>query len=429
MAVALVAALTTSCSSEDYFDQDAYDNLITQTFPVENVAANHNWNIISTANVNVTLTQSGDGNSTISIYDSDPDSEGAYLLAKKSLANGEKMTTSVNYKAATDSLYLAVTDADGTVNIYHRAIEDGKLTTTVGDLSEDGEGYSRTSTSSLPENLATLRYCFEGDYPQPGDYDFNDCVLDITPERVSTTEVKYNVSLAAVGYSYQIAAALHLEGIKYSSDIISVSVSGDLNTYSSSKFSYDLLNSEFGSANYIKGNGNDVVIYLFNDAHYAFTHNIQTSTGSVYRPYINTIRQSETSLECLSDQSPITMTITIDFTSSPAADDAMKQTMIDPFIVTEYNGGKWEIHTANWKTDPALFDSDNYQSYDINLPWALCLSGSFLYPKESTPIGSNKEGKLTGAYSIYGHSFGEWCEDMDTATDWYDYPATRKYYQ
>lgn len=427
LAPIVLLSLTISCSDENYFDKDAYDKLVTEAFPVGNFDATHDWKTIDNAEVNIVLSQSVEGNSTIRIYDSNPTVAGARLLAKQTVASGKTMTTNVNYKIASPTVYVMVTSADGAVGIYPCPIENGQVNATVGDA----QTATNSGDTNYSDTIATLRYCFEENYPMVGDFDFNDCVLDITPELDATinTRVRYTVSLVALGASQQIGAALRLKGVRYSSDIARISISGDLNTYSTSNFSYDILTSKFNAANYVKGSDNNVVIYLFNDGHYAFTHNMKTSIGGVYRPYINTIRKTDTAADCIADIAPVTCEIIVDFTSSIAALEAVRVSVIDPFIVTEYNGGNWETHTIDWKTDPALFTFDNTNDYDINLPWAICMSGSFKYAKESVAVGSDKAGVLGGAYQTLGHSFAEWCEDKNTATDWYLYPESDKIYR
>lgn len=771
LAVAAVSALTISCSDEEYFDKEAYNKLIETAFPVENVDPNHDWKTVGTADASVTLMQSGEGQSTIRIYDGEPSNDTSRLLAKQSLSNGETMTTSLNYTLASPDVIIAVTDPDGFSSFYPRTIENGKLTTTVGNAltatksragatrstSTEGEtykfaedynggvyptdknientivvladetypisdaslnnktifvhekgkltankevtlngttiynagtmetgivnltnssvvynrgtwttgsssttdadikideessattssqlvndgsvflngnlilggallnvgsfeanhvdikftndntkqnawvnegyfkttsyfqfnngtklsnqiinscklevggnlyfsqkgltfcnnagayihvtgtnnnngitvdyntdaslnlilgdqsfikcdnvikiynttisaptgtdefalietkefngdshsettelkgrlyvgketlsnkkniiqkegvflgsfaeqgghnvyiaqsncspGYTGTSKPTYPEKPAQYRYCYEDNYPQPGDYDFNDAVIDIMPEVGETNgQAKYTVALAAVGATKQIAAALRLKGIK-KSDIKSLSISGDLYDNSTRQdVSRDILTSKFNGEDFIEGSDGDVVIYLFNDAHYALLQET-SNTGDVYRPFINTIRQEDTEVTSIENNiEPATAEVTVNFNSA-IANKATNVGTMDPFIVTEYNGARWEIHTIDWKNVPALFDYGRDDYNGVNLPWAICMDGYFKYPKEFTPIGNYSGGALGGAYQTGGHSFGEWCVDKNQATDWHNYPEDDKIYE
>lgn len=307
----------------------------------------------------------------------------------------------------------------------------GEAGTATSDTSSDNsDSGSNTETTTeatettLPETFQTYRYCYEDNYPTPGDYDFNDCVIDITPTMVSDSRVTYKVDLVAVGASKQIAAAMRLSGI-YASQISNVTINGDLydlNTATSS-INTDLIKQKF-SSEYTASEDGEAVIYLFNDAHYAFTRST-SSSGSVWRPFINTVKNPDSDvIDYQNGLTPISCEITVDFNDDIAA-NAVGEDYIDPFIVTEYNGGKWEIHTSTWQTSPALYVYDTSSQYDINRPWALCMPGSFLYPKEWTPIGTNKDGETGGAYPY----FKEWAQDMNTYTDWYNYSESDKIYE
>lgn len=428
LVIVFTAAMATACSDENYFDKDAYNKLIEDAFPVSRVDTLHDWRVVNSADVEITLAKTAEGTSIIRIYDANPTSSIAYLLAKDSLASGEIMTASINYLVAAPTAYVALTAADGTLAIYQCAIADGKLSATIDDALVPLATFAADSAPSLAETPPTLRYCFEDTYPSSGDYDFNDCVLDITPIRTSATRVTYEVSLAAVGSTKQIAAAMRLKGIKYNSDLVNVTISGDLNAYSTSNVSNDLLAGKFPYYHYTRDASNDLVVYLFNDAHYAFMRATET-TGSVYRTYINTVSRTDSITDHLNDQPAVTCRIAVELASTIAADEAMKQSVIDPFIVAEYNGARWETHTYQWKQDPALITYDNTSDYDINRPWALCLPGSFLYPKESTPIGTYSKGTFSGAYQAAGFSFADWAMDRLSATTWYLYPSTNYVYR
>lgn len=133
LAIVAMATLTISCSDEDYFDKAAYDKLITEAFPVSDVDPDHDWQTISAINVNVTLAQSGEGESSLRIYDGYPTDSTAYLLATTTMANGETYTTTVNCSQGTDVLYLVLTTPNGYTSIYPKMLSDNSLETTIGD--------------------------------------------------------------------------------------------------------------------------------------------------------------------------------------------------------------------------------------------------------------------------------------------------------
>lgn len=287
--------------------------------------------------------------------------------------------------------------------------------------SECSEGYTgKPDETDVPETTSTtLRYCYEDNFPMAGDYDFNDVVLDITPSKVDgSNSVTYAIKLVAVGAATQNAAALHLDGVPASA-IESVTISSGSNDYGAG--CYDLIQGKFSSSyltQSIDGN-KDAVIYLFNDAHYMFTKTI-ASNGSVERNYINTVRTDDPVIKTgFSTLAPVEWTITVNFKNDTYVNTALKETKLDPFVVSEYNGAKWEVHTTKWQGKGMLSNYSNSSDYDVNRPWAICVPSSFKYPKEYVAVGSYSKGVLGGAYKTEGHSFGEWCKNRYQATDWY----------
>lgn len=56
-----------------------------------------------------------------------------------------------------------------------------------------------------------------------------------------------------------------------------------------------------------------------------------------------------------------------------------------------------------------------------NAPQCLCISGDWKWPRENVSI--------TQAYATEGHSFEEWAQNSNNATDWYKYPVTGKVFE
>lgn len=298
--------------------------------------------------------------------------------------------------------------------------------------SECSAGYSgKPDETTAPETAQTLRYCYEDNFPMAGDYDFNDVVLDITPNKENSTTIKYSLSLQAVGASNQNAAALHLAGVP-SSAISSVDVSpeeaNDLGEYNTST---DRIQTAFDNKMLISSEqGDEAVIYLFNDAHYMFTKSTG-SNGSIDRVYINTVRSDDPKIKTgiLTGADPVQWEITVTFNNETYVNKALQEAYLDPFIVTEYNGAKWEVHTSKWQGQGMIFNHANASDYDINRPWAICVPSSFKYPKEFIAIGTYSNGTLGGAYKTEGNSFGEWSRNRYTATEWYNYPESDQVYE
>lgn len=294
--------------------------------------------------------------------------------------------------------------------------------------SECSAGYTgKPDETTAPETSSTLRYCYEDNFPKAGDYDFNDVVLDITPEKVDSKTVKYNIKLVAVGATKQLAAALHLDGVSASAIIDTSGIPSEINDDYNSQagINSDMIKKKFTNgilASSVDGNS-EAVLYLFNDAHYVLNNYQSTNTG-VYRPFINTVLNTEDTTVSYHNPGAKEWTITVQFSEEQYVNKALQEAYIDPFVINDYNGGYWEIHTTKWQGKSVLFNYGNANDYDINRPWAICVPGSFQYPREFYAIGTYDNGKPGGAYPTVGHSFGEWCKNRYQATDWYNYPDT-----
>ena len=54
------------------------------------------------------------------------------------------------------------------------------------------------------------------------------------------------------------------------------------------------------------------------------------------------------------------------------------------------------------------------------MPWALLVpDANFHYPVEGITIGMYRNGLVSGAYSRYNHSFGQWGRNRNISTDWW----------
>jgi LruC domain-containing protein len=275
------------------------------------------------------------------------------------------------------------------------------------------------------------RYCFEDNFPVPGDYDFNDIVMSFEGtkyysgtsynRKISYTNLR--VRLDAVGATKQLAAALHLSGIK-AENIKSVSF-----LQGSADFGGDqrILTSP-ASGNYticgISGSSayNEVVIPLFNDAHYFISGGRKNANGLVDRFFYNTVKDDQES-GIAREVTPREIQIHIEFNNVTD----LRASDFDLFIIEQYNGNNWEVHTYPYKKVEVLSSFLSNQSrysdvYNDPYPWAILVPGTFRYPKEWTPVGSYRDNIIGGAYRSPGRSFGEWARDHNVATLWYNYP-------
>lgn len=272
-------------------------------------------------------------------------------------------------------------------------------------LPADGEcikeGYnSDENPDDVEIRNAVYSYAFEDNYPQAGDYDFNDIVLNVNLPAAGNDvkDLKYIVDLRAVGAVKQLGAGLRIREFD-KSNVEEVSFGAGATQRTNS------LNSGiFENASY-ETNGNELVIPLFGDAHYVYGY-----TGS-QRPMLNTGNAS----------TPLTNIYTLEVNiklknaiSIPSVTDGL-----DFFIA--YQGGaqkRTEIHLNQFNSPTANGQLADKEVLDVikavNNTWALCVPEKFAYPTETTVI--------TDAYA----KFADWAHDQVMNTDWYNTVSSNK---
>lgn len=322
------------------------------------------------------------------------------------------------------------------------------ITIPAGDCT--GTGYNTTPPTDITQTEEVVqgyRFCFEDNFPVPGDYDFNDCVITVTPV-VKGKDVTLTVSLDGVGATKTIGAALRLVGIN-ESDITSASCNADLNSGQQSGSVYARVTPvrELGTNVFAvtdKGfaaNGSkitDLVVRLFDNAHYAM------SGGNSYdSKFYNTVSPSDPlagKSYVAYTKSSRTMTFTFVVSDKDKAQQFLKQPIYDVFIVENHNGKTYEVHTVNYKFDEVLGtyygDGSKLTAYKntvtVNYPWAVCVPHSskapFYYPREWWSISGTKiqEGQDTENYggtpAVYP-DFKSWAADKTQSQEWYKHPV------
>ena len=291
-----------------------------------------------------------------------------------------------------------------------------------------GDGYNTTNThiDIIPETGTSYRFCFEDFFPHPGDYDFNDCVITVTPT-VTDNVATLVMSLDAVGATKQIAAAMRVKGLNPTSV---TNATNNFTDYAAQYASMRLIDpvEENGTGLFYvpadhlgkDANGNqinDLVVSLFNDAHWVMSGaNAGGNNRDMHRFFYNTVDPTiDYPTAKIAD--PVTMRLTITCSSNEEAQLFNDVTNLDVFIVEMYDGRTWEVHTYPFKFDQVL---KKWADYDVklipyansttkNYPWAIQVPGDFLYPIEFQSISGSKiqasdtdnYGNATAAYPLF----------------------------
>ncbi len=409
----LVCLMNSSCK-KDMFDEEAYRELLQESSPFNTIDPTHQWDLTQTHTVKVRTDFSEHIKiNKVRILSGNPYEDGGVeILAEGDMEQDSVETFYFLAPAVQQQFYAAVLDQRGK---YHlKAFQTGD------SLVSFSEDVVVPTTRLYAPSFQTFTYCFEDEYPKPSDdWDFNDLVLRIN-KQLSTggDELRLSVTLVAVGTKKQMAAAIRLIGYDYD-DIESVT------TLNAKTFDDDFSQQRVmieSSDLLLEGIHGEAVLRLFEDAHWALVPEELADGQGVARRYYNTVVPPDGQ----SSQRVATSTVIyiVKF-RHPKNLSQFTLNMLDPFVVEDFNSGKWEIHTAEHKTAQVLRDyGDNKTAESNHIVWALKIpSSSFRYPQEGVSIGYYREGALGGAYQEEGHSFGQWVSDQTQCQDWFYHPS------
>ena len=298
------------------------------------------------------------------------------------------------------------------------------------DTSECSKGIATGGSGNVEGTPLTYMYCFEDNFPDAGDYDFNDAVLTVTPS-VNDKVVTLTVSLKAVGATKTLGAAIRLVGINSSDLTSAVATQPFASPEGQGMGTYNNIDTQetFVPGGFPPNNTSSMVVVLFKDAHWAMNPT-QASVGGVQRNFYNTVKRTVNNANAAYVDAPVAI-YTLTFNDAEKAKGMLKNEIYDVFIVEPYGSSYWEVHTIPYKTDQVItpMKPDGYaEAYGSLTPWAVAVpitaTSNFKYPIEWQVIGSKHSGVLGGAYQTAGHAFGEWAENHTVATDWYEYPTS-----
>lgn len=417
----LLCVLFVACTT-NYFDEEEYEKRMYQQYPVEDIEEGHQWDLVGEGVLRIDLGATASDIAELQILSANPLTMFSTKIFARKAVNGKGGVHELMYEypLTQRSVYVACVTTDGLY--YVRETVSGNRTL---DFSQ-ASAAAKQKPKDTPQDY-NYTYCFEDCFPGIGDFDFNDLVLNVTPSRPDDTTLQLDVKIAAVGTQNMMGAALHLVGIT-EQDIDFVTVENPFEQI------FDDFNAQIiprankqGFAKSIQDTP-EVVVPLFNDAHYAISRGAAKDQESeiVKRAYYNTWHSTNENRKRITDVPVATFTIKL-----KSVEAARRLTMhnLDVFIVTSYNGSWWEIHTRPYKTTQTLHKfiakKGNYQS---DHSWAFLIPGTFRYPLEGWIIGTQRSNRLGGVYNIIGHSFGEWGTNSMTALDWYNYPNARYVY-
>lgn len=400
-----------SCDKNVY-NEETHGDLVHYYSAVDSVDQQHMWQLSQTKSLRYQV-PSGSSYELLQVYTADPlTNSKAELMNQIYVSNGQSGVLSVSVPYQLTTLYAALVDASG------------NLAVTSFSSSQSSVDFTNVTTGTAISSFTpqTYTYLFEENYPEPGDYDYNDVVLRVSHQRTSENQITIKVTISAVGAAKQIAGCIRLVGYRYQDiDSIYTTTGKSFNDGINTQMLYFHKDTDF----LIEGRNHEAVLNLFCDAHWAMAFNLSADYGLFQRKKYNVSTSTSDDYQLRSTR---TLSYVVTFKDGSTLDNFTFDTL-DPFIITDYNAGTWETHTEQFKSAQVLHEY--FVPSFKDLPWALMVpQADFLYPLEGTEIGYRKKTEsgtvaMFGAYTTIGHSFGEWAEDHNSYLDWYLYPNTQ----
>ena len=415
--IAAALGLSLESCNKEMFNQQLYDEIITQQFPIDPIDDTHNWELSTRRSIVIKVNANMENMEKVMVLSKNPlTSSDAQIMAEaEATTEGGLHTLLFAAPSSQTSFYAAVKTTDKQYAVVPFTTSNSQVSfedKTTGTLTSDLDYYSFT-------------YCFEENFPEPGDYDFNDCVMRMSVmPGTKKNQVKLIVTLAAAGAKRQIAAAVRLKGCN-ADDIESVEI--EEGKAFDDGYPLTLRTIPDGSTFQRGRDEKQPVIRLFEDAMWCLIREQASDNGVLNRYYVNVSRAES---ETFKKADPVKRTYIINFKESSSAASMLQNILtdnLDPFIVTPYNNNYWETHTYQDRLAQVLYEYHDQTS--IHITWALGVpSGTFRWPLEGLLIGTYKNGVLTGVYREPDHSFGQWAVKKENSRDWFNYPTDSEVY-
>ena len=381
--VAVILVVNSSCSpNHELFDQEVTQAISDSLSPVDSLDPNHTWVLTDTRTITVTANANVNAQ-WLKILTADPrKSTDAEVATQVMIADGETAFLSFCYPKTVTTLYAALIDDEGRFTVTEFSPNDTKV-----DFSEPL--YTKQIMSYIPQPQ-TFVYCYEEEMPDYTnlDFDYNDCVLGISYERTGEREMRFHVTLSAVGTDRPMSAALHLRNFKYDEiDTIYTEGGASFNVNSKGEdipeqvISPNLLRAKellLKSQSQAKEEDKEAVINLFCDAHWATGDFLPPNDQWLIDHWHYNVRKTSSSDMTYRTIVPKEVTFIVTFKEAKGL-DYLNFDLLDPFIIKEYLGGTFEVHPFAYRHDWVLKE---YKLAEIaKLPWALFVP----YKKFSQP--------------------------------------------
>ncbi len=246
------------------------------------------------------------------------------------------------------------------------------------EVDDDDDDYPDDPDKAF-NNVTDGFLAYEDLWPEKGDYDFNDLVIDYTINQITNAdnkivEIEIDLEVIAAGAKYNNAFGIEIPDLSMANI-----------THIRGEFFHETELPNTAESR----NGNFVLI--------PFDHTKQFFNGSTY--YINT------------KSYPPEPTKTLNYTiklNTPVDISAFSSPPYNPFIIINSLSNGDEVHLVGNEGTFVSPPVDNPYTDENGMPWAIHIAGNFDYPIEKMDIRT-----------VYNY-FEEWANsDGDLYNDWY----------
>jgi hypothetical protein len=163
--------MTTSCQDHSNLYDSDYASAKKQleyaeSFPVQNIDPTQDWNLFTTADVQVTVNEDWGETYTVKVYTANPldETSGALLLAKGEVKSGETFSTKIDVAKAQNVVWVARVDSHNRRLVDVVSISNGVAKAYFGETStRAGEGdYVTNVTQEAPYTNAEINEMIQG---------------------------------------------------------------------------------------------------------------------------------------------------------------------------------------------------------------------------------------------------------------------------
>ena len=436
IAVSILAGINSSCN-KNIFNEETYQEIADTLSPVDSIDPNHTW-VLTEKKTLIMNINAGVGAKKLLLLTDDPATTlSAQIIAQKDVEENDQFSMTVSYPQLLSTLYAALIDTEGNYTVT-------KIKPSSSNRVDFSNPMYKSQKVDYTPQLQYYSYCFEGEFPEFGDYDYNDLIMHIALERTGPKEMRIHVRLAALGCNYSIAGAIRFptENKGEERGLIKMDDIDSVYTLDGKSFNVNMHGETISKQNMtiikstdllMKGINGEPILNIFADAHWAMGDMRENEYGVYEHKYYNVSQSSGKSSTGATYQ--VTVPREVVYVLKLKEELALNYLTlddIDPFIQKYYSNNIFEVHTFPYRSVTAF---NKYHYVDTkNLPWSLVMpSGTFNHPLEGINIGFKMKSDsekypgydiLFGAYSTRGHAFGEWAENRNKSTDWYHYPET-----